>query len=322
MKICVYGVSDKERPCFEEARREMGLQVELHREDPSLASAHLAQGCTCVSILSIPAPSALLDAWQAMGVRFLSTRTVGMDHIDLAHARAIGMAVDNITYAPQTVADYTIMLILMAMRQMKRVHQKFVRRDFSFAGVYGRNLEGRTVGVVGCGAIGSMLIRHLSGFGCRFLMYSRQEKEELRPYGSFVDLDTLLSGSDVVTLHLTLNAQTRHIIGAPQLQRMKRDAILVNTARGGLIDTQALIQALRRQQIGGAALDVLEQESGWYYHDCSAIPLAFPELEELERFDNVILTPHLAWLSEEATAEMVYRSMENCRRFMNGGEIK
>ena len=87
MKICVYGVSDKERPCFEEARREMGLQVELHREDPSLASAHLAQGCTCVSILSIPAPAALLDAWQAMGVRFLSTRTVGMDHIDLAHAR-------------------------------------------------------------------------------------------------------------------------------------------------------------------------------------------------------------------------------------------
>lgn len=163
MKICVYGVSDKERPCFEEAGREMGLQVELHREDPSLASAHLAQGCTCVSILSIPAPAALLDAWQAMGVRFLSTRTVGMDHIDLAHARAIGMAVDNITYAPQTVADYTIMLILMAMRQMKRVHQKFVRRDFSFAGVYGRNLEGRTVGVVGCGAIGSMLIRHLSG---------------------------------------------------------------------------------------------------------------------------------------------------------------
>ena len=176
--------------------------------------------------------------------------------------------------------------------------------------------------MVGCGAIGSMLIRHLSGFGCRFLMYSRQEKEELRPYGNFVDLDTLLSGSDVVTLHLTLNAQTRHIIGAPQLQRMKRDAILVNTARGGLIDTQALIQALRRQQIGGAALDVLEQESGWYYHDCSAIPLAFPELEELERFDNVILTPHLAWLSEEATAEMVYRSMESCRRFMNGGEIK
>ena len=96
----------------------------------------------------------------------------------------------------------------------------------------------------------------------------------------------------------------------------------MNTARGGLIDTQALIQALRRQQIGGAALDVLEQESGWYYHDCSAIPLAFPELEELERFDNVILTPHLAWLSEEATAEMVYRSMESCRRFMNGGEIK
>lgn len=319
MKICVYGASKKERPYFEEARARWGLQLELHEEKPCLESAHLARGCTCVSILSIPAPAPLLDAWHALGVRFLSTRTVGMDHIDLAHAKAIGMRVDNITYAPQTVADYTIMLILMSLRRVKRIEQKFARRDFSFDGVYGRNLEGRTVGVIGCGAIGTMLIRHLSGFGCRFLMYSRHEKEELRPYGRFVDLDTLLAQSDVVTLHLTLNAQTRHIIAAPQLARMKPDAVLVNTARGALIDTEALIAALREKRIGAAALDVLEQETGLYYYDCSKGPFSFPYLEELERFDNVILTPHLAWLSEEATAEMVFRSMESCRRFMNGG---
>ena len=327
MKICVYGVSDKERPCFEKARREMGLQVELHREDPSLASAHLAQGCTCVSILSIPAPAALLDAWQAMGVRFLSPRPVGMGRIGLAHARAIGRAVDNITYAPQTVADYTIMLILMAMRQMKRVHQKFVRRDFSFAGVYGRNLEGRTVGVVGCGAIGSMLIRHLSGFGCRILANDVYQNDAVRQYAEYVDLDTLYRESDIITIHTPLLPETTGMINREALAKMKDGVVLIDNARGELVDIDAIIEGVETEKIGALFMDAFPGETGIIHvpHNDDIIKtpgMPYFKLKYLRSFVNVYHTPHMAFFTEEAAESMARYDIDSIPELLPNGKTR
>lgn len=320
MKVFVYGYRKEEAAYFSACAKAMQLEIGTCAQRPTLENAQFCQGYECISVLSTPIDAALLQKLQEVGVRFLSTRTVGYDHIDLAYARKIGIHIGNATYASESVADYTIMLILMALRKMKLILQSAVSQDYSFDAVLGSNLKGKTLGVIGTGAIGQTLIRHIAGFGCRILAYNPHPRKEMEQYVTYVDLNTLYQNSDIITLHVPLNDATYHLLNEAAFARMKPGVIIVNTARGPLIDNTALIAAIESGKVGAAALDVVEGETGIYYNRRKGKILKQHDMAVLNSFPNVLLTPHLAFLTDDSYRDMVTHSMKSCYLFMHGEE--
>jgi D-specific alpha-keto acid dehydrogenase len=206
------------------------------------------------------------------------------------------------------------MLILMAIRSAPQILSAAGRHDFRLSSSRGKDLRDMTVGVVGAGHIGNAVIQRLQGFGCRVLACSKTPTVA-RGFAQFVALDDLLLESDVITLHLPLNAETHHVIGRKQIAMMRQGAFLINTGRGALVDTGALIVALEDGRLGGAALDVLEGEEGLFYADCTARPIDNHLLLRLQQLPNAIVTPHTAYYTERALHDTVERTLLNCLRF-------
>jgi D-specific alpha-keto acid dehydrogenase len=246
-------------------------------------------------------------------VEYISTRSIGFDHIDLDAAASLGFTVENVVYAPDGVADFTLMLILMAIRNVKHAVSAAERHDFRLGSVRGKDLRDMTVGVLGVGHIGRAVITRLRGFGCRVLAHSNDWKADAA--AGFVSVDALLLESDVVTLHMPLNADTHHFIGREQLETMKQGAFLVNTGRGALVDTDALLVALESGKLGGAALDVLEGEEGIFYFDRTTSPVDHPSLLRLQQLPNAIVTPHTAYYTRRALHDTVEQTLVHCLRF-------
>lgn len=294
--------------------------VQLHQtEEPlTVQSAALAKGSKSISILTSQVTADVLEALHQAGVRYISTRTIGYDHIDTTYAAKLGIHVGNVSYSPNSVADYTLMLILMATRRMKSILCHALVQNFSLDGVQGRELPNLTVGVVGTGRIGRTVITRLTGFGCRILACDLYQNEDVKAFAKYVDLDTLFRESDVVTLHMPATAENYHMIGKENLAKMRHGAILVNTGRGSLVDSAALIDALEAGTLGGAALDVIENEVGLYYNDLQDRPLANRDLALLKSFPNVIVTPHTAFYTDQAVSDMVENSIKSCLAVENG----
>ena len=212
------------------------------------------------------------------------------------------------------------MLMLMALRKLKLVCRHAAAQDFTLEGKLGRSLSSCTVGVVGTGAIGSCVVRELRGFGCRVLAYDPFPRAELADLATYTSLPELLASSDVVTLHAPGLPENRHMIGAEELALMKADAVLVNAARGSLVDTAALVDALESGRIGGAALDTIEHEAGLYYLDRSRDALPNRDRAALMALPNAIVTPHMAFYTEEDVHDMVRSNVEALLAFAAGVE--
>ena len=318
MKIGVYSERPDERAFFDHAAQACGVELVMCGAVPDLASCRAAEGCRALSIITTPVPAPLLDAFYAAGVRYISTRTVGYDHIDVAHARKIGMHIGNVSYSPDSVADYTVMMILIAVRKLKAIVTRAQGQDFSLGGVRGRELRDLTVGVIGTGRIGTCVVRRLAGFGCRILACDLRENDAVRQAAEYVPPDELYRRSDVITLHMPATEDNYHMIGRGSLGKMKKGVCIVNTARGSLIDTQALIEALEDGRVGAAALDVVENEAGLYYNDLKCVPLKNRELAVLRSFPNTFVTPHTAFYTEHAVRDMVEYSVRSCASFCRG----
>ena len=312
--ITVYGCDQDEADLFDELSPRFG--VEAH-----VASAGISEGCSlerpgdrCISVgHKSKLTGSALCALKTAGVEYVSTRSIGFDHIDLGAAEALGITVENVVYEPDGVADYTVMLILMAIRNVTEIVRSAERHDFRLREVRGRDLRDLTVGVVGVGHIGQAVIGRLDGFGCRVLVHDTRRDDVVD--AEHVSVDDLLRASDVVTLHLPLTEATRHFIGPEQLEIMKPDALLVNTGRGALVDTAALVDALERGDLGGAALDVLEGEEGTFYRDRTCRPVENELLLRLQQLPNTIVTPHTAFHTQRALHDTVERTLMNCLRF-------
>ncbi len=317
MKLFVYGYRPyDESEAFARFAEKYHVKLGLCREQPSMENAALAEGYDCISIVSTPMPEALIIRFRSLGVRMISTRTVGYDHVDLEAAKAVGIHVSNATYSPDCVADYTVMLMLMALRKTKRILQRADVHDFSLPGTIGRELRSCTVGVLGTGKIGKAVLRDLSGFGCRLLAYSRTRDPGLEV--EYVSLDQILSACDVLTFHMPLNENNYHLIDHETIAKMKTGVVLVNTARGGLIDTAALIDGLECGRIGAAALDVLEDEAGLFHFDRKSDQIGHRAMSVLKDMPNVIFTPHMAFYTQEAIGDMVGHSVESCVLELSG----
>ena len=321
MKIFAYSLRPYDELGYLDAlSRELGFEYGWTADYPTLDNAGLAAGADAVSIITNPMTPELLDRYHELGVRGIATRSIGYDHIDLAHARTLGIRVAHAAYPPEGVADYAIMLMLMALRKVKLVCRHAATQDFTLRGKLGRSLASCTVGVVGTGAIGSCVVRQLGGFGCRVLAFDPRPREELAGLAEYVGLDELLASSDVVTLHAPGLPENHHMIGAAELALMREGAVLVNAARGGLVDTAALLDALESGHLGGAALDTIEHEEGLYYLDRSRDVLANRDRAALMALPNVVVTPHMAFYTAEDVEGMVRSTTEALLAFAAGGE--
>lgn len=319
MKLFAFAIRPyDELPCLEAMSRELSFEYGWTSEYPTLENAELARGAEALSIITNPMTPALLDRYHELGIRAIATRSIGYDHIDMAHAKKLGMRVAHAAYPPDGVADYTVMLILMALRRAKLVFQQAAVQDFGLSGKIGRTLKSCTVGVVGTGAIGSCVIRELASFGCRILACDPFPRDEARAHATYVELDELLEQSDIVTLHAPGLPENYHMIGERELGIMHQGALIVNAARGTLIDTAALISALESGHLGGAALDTIEHEAGLYYLDKTRDVLSNRDRAILMALPNVIVSPHMAFYTEEDVAGMVRSTCEALLAFSRG----
>lgn len=310
--ITFYGCSSDEAALLQEMAPRFGVRATITEAPATVQTAQLATGARCVSVghkTEVSRPALL--ALSRVGVAYLSTRSVGCNHIDAAYAQSLGVTVGTVAYSPDSVADYTLMLILMALRSAKSMVQRVAAHDYRLGEARGRELRDLTVGVVGAGRIGAAVIDRLRGFGCRILAHDNRPTSAAED----VSLDDLLRRSDVVSLHVPLTAGTRHLLDRGRIAQMRPGAIVVNTGRGALLDTRALLEALEDGRIGGAALDVVEGEEGIFYTDRREDPIDDHVLLRLHRLPNVLITPHTAFYTDRALSDTIENSLRNCLDF-------
>jgi D-specific alpha-keto acid dehydrogenase len=315
--ITIYGCGQDEAALFREMSASLGVVPTITEAAVSEGNVGLALGNRCISIgHKTHVTNATLLALSEAGVAYISTRSVGYNHLDVDYAESMGISVETVAYSPDSVADYTLMLMLMAVRHAKSVIRRADVHDYRLNDVRGRELRDLTIGVIGTGRIGGAVMDRLHGFGCRTLAY------DTRPTTSadYVTLGALLEQSDIVTLHTPLTAQTHHLLGRDRIEQMKHGAVIVNTGRGALLDTEALVRALESGRLGGAALDVLEGEEGIFYADCSDKPIESRLLLRLHKLPNVLISPHTAYYTDHALRDTVGQSLANCLNFTHNDQ--
>ena len=322
MKVTVYNCrAFDEKALFEQYGKELGIELILCPDAPDTENAALAKGSECIDIITSKMPADLLKVFADYGVKYITTRTIGYDHIDVKAAKELGMTVANAPYGPCGVADYAVMLILMTIRKMKRILERTNIQDYSLCGIQGRELKDLTVGVIGTGRIGKTVLKNLSGFGCKLLAYDLYESAEVKESGvPYVTLDEMWKNADVITLHAPLTDDNYHMIDQEAISRMKDGGMIVNTARGGLIDSEALIQGIESGKVGGAGLDVVENEFGLYYYDHKSDILNNRELAVLRGFPNVTVSHHMAFYTDDCVKTVVRDSLLGCKYFAEGRE--
>ncbi len=306
MKIFVYNLRDfDEKKWFDKYCGQFGIEYEGTPDYPTEDNVDLAAGAEVISIIPCPMGKDLLERFASVGVRHIAARSIGLDHIDLAAAEMLGIKVTNAHYSPSSVANYAILMMLSSCRRYTQILRRAALQVFTLRGSMGREFSDCTVGIIGSGSIGKTVIRHLQGFGCRILVWNRSRDEQAAAMAEYVPLEMLLAESDIISLHLPGKPELFHFLGEEEFRLMKNGVILVNTARGSLIDEDALIANLQSGKVGYAALDTIEEETGLYYHDFQGKTLPGKKLNILRSLPNVDITPHMAFYTEKAVAEQI-----------------
>jgi D-lactate dehydrogenase len=284
-------------------------------------TAPLAHGFPAVCVfVNDRATAGVLAALHAGGTRLLALRSAGFNHVDVPAARSLGLVVSRVpAYSPHAVAEHTVALLLALNRRIHRAYARVREGNFALDGLLGFDLSRRTVGVVGTGTIGTVVARILTGFGCRVVAYDVGPNDECRvmgvEYGTF---EWLCRESDIITLHAPLTPETRHIIDAAAISRMKEGVMILNTGRGALVDTVALIRGLKAGRIGHVGLDVYEEEEGLFFSDQSAKVIQDDVFARLLTFPNVIVTAHQAFFTREALQAIAETTLQNVTAFAAG----
>jgi len=295
--------------------------LEFRLGPETLATAKGAE-CVCVFV-NDRADRPVLEALAAQGTKHLALRCAGFNNVDLAAARELGLTVTRVpAYSPYAVAEHTLALLLTLNRRIHRAYNRVREQNFSLNGLVGFDLHGKTVGIVGTGKIGRITARIFRGFGCEVVAFDTIPDEAWAAENRirYAALPDLLAASDIVSLHVPLFPETFHLLDETTLAMMKPGAFILNTSRGKLIDTRALIGGLKSGRIGGVALDVYEEEEGIFFEDLSGSVLQDDELSRLLTFPNVLITSHQAFLTKEALGEIARVTVENIGRLAGGGQ--
>jgi D-lactate dehydrogenase len=321
MKIALFNVKPYERAAFDAANVRYGHQLRYLDVRITMNTVTLAAGFPAIcAFVNDSVNREVIAALAAGGTKLIALRSAGFNNVDLVAAKDNGLTVCRVpAYSPYAVAEHTIALILTLNRKTHKAYNRVREGNFALDGLTGFDLHGKTVGVIGTGTIGAVVCSILKGFGCKVLAYDIvQNPDAVAAGATYVSKDELLKLSDIITLHCPLNAQTQHLIDAAAMVKMKPGVMLINTGRGALIDTAAVIRSLKSKQVGYLGLDVYEEEGGVFFEDQSAKGLQDDVLARLLTFPNVLVTGHQAFLTNEALANIADTTLANITKFETG----
>ena len=321
-KIAFFGTKPYDRESFDQANEAYGFDIRYFKGHLTPESAILAQGAASVCIfVNDTADAAVIDALKEQGVPLIALRCAGFNNVDLDAAARDGITVVRVpAYSPYAVAEHAVALMLALNRKIHRAYWRTRDGNFALHGLMGFDMHGKTAGIIGTGKIARILIRILRGFGMEVLGYDLYPDEAFaREVGMrYVTLDELYAQSDIISLHCPLTEQTRYLIDSSAIERMKPGVVLINTGRGQLIHSQALIDGLKEKKIGAAGLDVYEEEGDYFYEDKSDKIIDDDTLARLLSFNNVIVTSHQGFFTREALANIAETTLSNIRDFTEG----
>jgi D-lactate dehydrogenase len=321
MRLAFFSTHTYDQLFFDELNERAGH--EIHYFEPRLTkqTAPLAAGYPAVcAFVNDQLDAAVLKVLAGGGTRLIALRSAGFNHVDLEAARSLDFTVARVpAYSPHAVAEHAIALMLALNRKLYRAYPRVREGNFSLDGLLGFDLAARTAGIVGTGQIGTVVARILRGFQCRVLAYDIAPSDECLALGvDYVTLDSLLERSDIITLHAPLTAATRHLIGAAAIARMKQGVMIINTGRGALIDTRAVIDGLKSGRVGYLGLDVYEEEEKLFFRDFSEHVIQDDVFARLLTFPNVMITGHQGFFTREAMRAIAETTLSNVTAFERG----
>ncbi|MDX5346535.1 MAG: 2-hydroxyacid dehydrogenase [Hymenobacteraceae bacterium] len=324
MKIAFFSIKPYDIPFFDDLNRQFGHELHYHETQLHENTAILAGGTEVACLfVSDDGKRPVLEKLKEQGVKLIALRSAGYNHIDLDAAKELGMKVVRVpAYSPYAVAEHTLALILTLNRKTHRAYNRVKEGNFSLNGLLGFDLHGTTAGLIGLGKIGKVTAKILKGFGCRVLGYDVEQDEEWQQLGvEYVELEELLAQSDIVSLHCPLTPQTHHLINCDTIYKMKKGVMLINTSRGAIIDTRAVLDALKKEHIGYLGLDVYEEEADLFFEDLSDKVIQDDVFMRLLTFPNVLITGHQAFFTRNALHNIAETTLQNVSDFEQGKEL-
>ena len=320
MKVAFFDTKPYDVPSFEKYGKEKGVGFKFYDTKLSADTAELAKGCDAVCVfVNDDVNAEVIDKLYSYGVKLIALRSAGYNNVDVKHAFNRIHVVHVPAYSPYAVAEHAAALLLTSVRRIHKAYNRTREFNFSLSGLTGFDLHGKTVGVVGSGKIGAIFMDICKGFGMNVLAYD--------PYPraidgvTFVTLDELFEKSDIISLHCPLTEDTKHMINADSVAKMKKGVIIINTSRGALIDAEALLGGIKQRKVGAACLDVYEEEADIFFNDLSGHILGDDVLSRLISMPNVIVTSHQAFLTEEALNNIAETTVNNILSYFAGNGL-
>jgi len=323
MRITFFSAKPYDISFFKEHNKE-NQELIFHEVPLDIHSVQLANNSTAVCVfVNDKVDAVVMEMLSKIGIKYIALRCAGFNNIDLVAAKTLGIKVCRVpAYSPEAVAEHAVALLLTLNRKTHKAYNRVREQNFSLNGLLGFDLYGKTVGVVGTGNIGAAFAKIMIGFGCKVLAFDVVANKQLETLGvEYVPLIELFNQADIVSLHCPLNNQTKHIIQKDTLQMMKNGVFIINTSRGGLVNTKDVIDGLKQQKIGALALDVYEQEEHLFFNDLSDVIIEDDEIQRLMSFPNVLITAHQAFFTNEALTEIALKTFDNLNQLAVSGNI-
>lgn len=319
MKVAFFDTKPYDRIWFEPLAKEYGYQFKFYEYKLNLETVELIRNVDAVcAFVNDELDKAVIDRLVEKGVKLIVMRCAGYNNVDIKAAWQKIHVMRVPSYSPSAIAEHTAALLLSLNRKTHRAYLRTRDNNFSIGGLMGFDMKGKAVGVIGTGRIGQEFVSICKGFGMRVFAFDAYPQKDLDV--EYVELDVLFEKSDIISLHCPLTKETHHIISHDSIQKMRDGVILLNTSRGGLIDTEALIEGLKSKKVGGAGLDVYEEESDYFFEDFSNEIVEDDDLARLLTFPNVVVTSHQAFFTREAMQQIAIVTMENLRAFETDGD--
>lgn len=317
MKIAFFDAKSYDKEFFLAANQAFGFEIKFFDSHVNPDTAILAKGYPVIcAFVNDRIDAAMIKTLTNLGVKLIALRSAGYNNVDLQAAKGKIQVVRVPKYSPSAVAEHAVGLMLTLNRKLHHAYNRTRDHNFSIAGLLGFDMRGKTAGIIGVGQIGKVVVDILKGFGMHILNY------DVESHLSNSTLDEIYQKSDIISLHCPLTRENQHMINEKAFSKMKKGVMLINTGRGGLIDTKSLIDNLKSQKIGAAGLDVYEEESAYFYEDCSFSMMKDDLLARLLSFPNVLMTSHQAFFTKEALHNIAQITLENIRDFANNQPLK
>lgn len=324
MKVTFFSTQPYDSKAFEASNTNYSFNIKYLDVQLNEQTASLARGADAVcAFVNDRINGSILKELASVGVKIVALRCAGFNNVDLAAAKEHNIKIVRVpAYSPNAVAEHAVAMIMTLNRKTHKAYNRIREQNFSLNGLLGFDLHGKTIGVIGTGNIGIVFCKIMLGFGCKVLAYDIKENEELQKLGvKYVSIKELLPQADIISLHCPLNEHTKYIINSDAIELMKPHVMVINTSRGGLIDTKAAVKGLKSGKIGSLGIDVYEQEEKLFFRDLSETIIEDDIISRLSSFPNVLITAHQGFFTHEALSQIAETTLNNLKAFKENAAL-